>query len=77
MESGVINTTRILDFDLATVPQFVVLNISVNDTTFTDHIVVNIEIVDINDNSPEFVNDSYRFVSLYIFTYYVHLIMNV
>ncbi len=65
-ESGLLNTRLVLNFDLSTVEQFAVLNISVNDTQFVDHIIVNIEIVDINDESPEFMNDSYRFVLLYV-----------
>lgn len=56
----VLNTNIILDFDLAIAVQYYTLNISVNDTEFLDFLTVNIELVDINDNSPIFANDSYR-----------------
>lgn len=55
-----VNTAITLDFDLISAAQFYTLNISVNDTENAEYLTVNIELVDINDNSPEFANDSYR-----------------
>lgn len=58
----VLNTNIVRDFDLTTRVQYYTLNISVNDTKFLDFLTVNIELVDINDNSPIFANDSYRYI---------------
>ena len=54
------NTSLVLDFDLITAVKFYTLNISVNDTENVDFLTVNIGLVDINDNSPEFANATYR-----------------
>ena len=37
------------------------LTISVNDTLFTDEMTLVIQLQDINDNSPAFLNDSYQY----------------
>lgn len=55
----VLNTDISMDFDLGPARSYI-LNISVNDTEFVDYLTVIVELVDINDNSPDFVNDSYR-----------------
>ena len=36
------------------------LTVIVNDTDFTDEITINIVLVDINDNTPMFENDTYQ-----------------
>ena len=59
-DTGVINTTLALDFDLTGIDPFPVLNVSVNDTEFVTYLQVNIEILDINDNSPQFDEETYR-----------------
>ena len=61
-ETGVITTTIDLDYDLVTTDRFPTLNVSVNDTEFVAFLTLNIEVVDINDNSPMFDNDTYRWV---------------
>lgn len=64
-ETGVINTTIDLDFELSLrSSRFPTLNISVNDTEFVEFLTVNIEVVDINDNSPQFENVTYRYSAL-------------
>lgn len=61
-ERQLINTTIPLDYDLSNVPgvRAVTLNISVNDTVFIDFLTVNIDVVDVNDNSPMFRSNSYK-----------------
>lgn len=61
--SGLLNTVIVLNYDLMSAVRFYNLNISVNDTRYVDFVTVNVELVDINDNSPVFANDSYRYVS--------------
>ena len=58
----VLNTNIVLDFDLNNPVRFYTLNISVNDSELLDYLTVNVELVDINDNTPIFTNDSYRWV---------------
>lgn len=62
-DTGTLETAIELDFDLAAIQRFFTLNISVDDTRFTDYLTVNINVIDINDNFPEFANESYRCVS--------------
>lgn len=59
--TGVLTTTIDLDYDLVTTDRFPTLNVSVNDTEFIAFLTVNVEVVDINDNSPVFDNDTYRY----------------
>ena len=39
----------------------IMLTIVVNDTLFTDEMILTIQLVDINDNSPVFQNESYQY----------------
>ena len=45
------------------------LTISANDTKFVGYVQVNIDVIDVNDNSPQFLNDSYRYSFNFIITY--------
>ena len=58
--SNTIITTGQLDYDANPDLRKPELTVVVNDTEFTDEITVNIVLVDINDNTPMFENDTYQ-----------------
>lgn len=49
-----------LDYDLNPDLRRLELTITVNDTKYTDEITLVVELMDINDNSPVFENNSYQ-----------------
>jgi len=62
-ERRVLNTTRSLDYDVSTpnLDHFI-LTVVANDSLNPSTLTVNVMLVDINDNSPIFSNDSYTYV---------------
>lgn len=55
-------TSMRLDYDLNPELREQVLTIVVNDTLFTDEATITIQLIDINDNTPKFQNDTYQYV---------------
>ena len=58
---NVIITSARIDYDDIAEFREQTLMISVNDTLFTDDMTLTIQLQDINDNSPVFLNQSYRY----------------
>lgn len=58
---NVVITSVELDYDLNPDLRRLELTITVNDTKYTDEITLVVELMDINDNSPVFENNSYQF----------------
>ena len=54
-------TSNKLDFDLRPDLRVQILTIVVNDTLFTDEIILTVQLMDINDNSPVFQNQTYQY----------------
>ena len=49
-----------LDYDLYPDLRVQELTIVVNDTVYTDQITLTVELLDVNDNTPQFENSSYQ-----------------
>ena len=59
--SAQLRTTVPLDYDLRTSgTRAYSLTVSVNDTEHVDFVEIAVQVLDINDNDPEFSNETYR-----------------
>ena len=55
--TGNITVAVPLDYELS---DFTVLGVQVTDTLFSDFATVNVQVLDVNDNAPEFDRPEYR-----------------